>query len=38
MVIDAGNGGGIPFLVSIDTEEMTITIGAGTDVGDLYNN
>lgn len=36
MVIDAGNGGGIPFLVGIDIEEMTISIGAGTDVGDLY--
>ena len=36
MVIDAGSGGGVPFKVTMDTEEMTITIGAGTEVGELY--
>jgi hypothetical protein len=36
MVIDAGSGGGIPFLVKLDTDAMTITIGAGTEVGELY--
>ena len=36
MVINAGNGGGTPFLVKIDTEAMTITIGAGTEAGNLY--
>ena len=36
MTIDAGGGGGIPALVSIDDGAMTISIAPGTAVGDLY--
>ncbi len=36
VVINTGNGGGEPFLAGIDTEEMTITIAAGTDAGNVY--
>ena len=34
--IDGGSGPGDPFLASIDTDAMTITIAPGTDVGDMY--
>jgi hypothetical protein len=36
MIINTGNGGGVSFLASFDIEEMTITIGAGTEAGELY--
>lgn len=36
ILIDAGSGGGEGFLAAFDTEEMTITIDPGTEVGDLY--
>jgi len=36
-ILSTPSGGpGDPFLATIDTEEMTITIAPGTDVGDLY--
>ena len=36
IVINTGSGGGEAFLAGIDTEEMTITIAAGTDAGNVY--
>ncbi len=36
ILIDAGSGGGEPFLAAFDTEAMTITIDPGTEAGDLY--
>jgi hypothetical protein len=38
MVIDAGYGvSGSAFLVKLDTDAMTITIGPGTDAGNIYD-
>jgi Calx-beta domain-containing protein len=36
VVINTGSGGGEPFLAGIDADEMTITIAAGTEVGEVY--
>ena len=36
ITIDAGGGGGVPFIAAINTTAMTITIAPGTDAGDLY--
>lgn len=36
ITIDAGGGGGVPFLAAFDSGSGTITIPSGTDVGDLY--
>ena len=36
ITIDAGGGGGVPFLAAIDDVAMTITIPAGSNAGDLY--
>jgi hypothetical protein len=36
ITIDAGEGGGVPFLASIDTVAMTISIDPATEVGDIY--
>ena len=36
ITINTGGGGGQTFLATIDTDEMTITIAPGTDVGDVY--
>ena len=36
LTIDAGGGGGVPFVVAIDDVAMTISIAAGTAVGNLY--
>ena len=36
ITIDAGNGGGIPFLAAFDDGAMTISIAPGTDAGNLY--
>jgi len=36
ITIDAGGGGGVPFLASFDDGAMTISIAPGTAAGDLY--
>jgi len=36
LVINTGSGGGVPFLAGINTDDMTITIAAGTEAGNLY--
>ncbi len=36
ITIDAGGGGGVPFLASFDAGAMTVTISPGTMVGNLY--
>jgi hypothetical protein len=36
ITIDAGGGGGTPFIAAIDDGAMTITIAPGTVAGDLY--
>jgi len=36
ITIDAGGGGGVPFIAAVDDVGMTITITAGTDAGDIY--
>ncbi len=36
ITIDAGGGGGVPFIAAINSTAMTITIPAGADAGDLY--
>lgn len=38
ITIDAGGGGGIPFLAGFNVETLTVVIPAGTDAGDLYGN
>jgi hypothetical protein len=36
ITINTGSGGGTSFLATLDTDDMTITIAPGTDVGDVY--
>ena len=36
ITINAGGGGGVPFVVAIDDVAMTITIASGTEAGNLY--
>jgi hypothetical protein len=36
ITVSTGSGGGQPFLATIDTDEMTITIAPGTDIGSVY--
>jgi hypothetical protein len=36
ITINTGSGDGTAFLATLDTDEMTITIAPGTDVGDVY--